>query len=29
MLFDDHEARKIPWTKEVSFYDYRTHIMTR
>ena len=26
LFFDNHPARKDPWTKEVWFYDYRTNI---
>jgi hypothetical protein len=26
IFFDNHEASKNPWTKEVCFYDYRTNI---
>jgi type I restriction enzyme M protein len=26
LFFDNHEARKDPWTKEVWYYDYRTNI---
>ncbi len=26
IFFDNHEASKEPWTKEVWFYDYRTNI---
>lgn len=26
LFFDNHEASKAPWTKEVWFYDYRTNI---
>jgi type I restriction enzyme M protein len=26
IFFDNHEASKNPWTKEVWFYDYRTNI---
>lgn len=26
LFFDNHEASKNPWTKEVWFYDYRTNI---
>ncbi len=26
LFFDNHEASKKPWTKEVWFYDYRTNI---
>jgi type I restriction enzyme M protein len=26
LFFDNHEARKEPWTKEVWYYDYRTNI---
>lgn len=26
LFFDNHEASKEPWTKEVWFYDYRTNI---
>ena len=26
IFFDNHEARKDPWTKEIWYYDYRTNI---
>ena len=26
LFFDNHEASKEPWTKEIWFYDYRTNI---
>jgi type I restriction enzyme M protein len=26
LFFDNHPARKDPWTKEVWFYDYRTNV---
>lgn len=26
LFFDNHEASKAPWTKEVWYYDYRTNI---
>ena len=26
LFFDNHEASKEPWTKEVWYYDYRTNI---
>jgi type I restriction enzyme M protein len=26
LFFDNHEASKTPWTKEVWYYDYRTNV---
>jgi type I restriction enzyme M protein len=26
IFFDNHEASKDPWTKEVWYYDYRTNV---
>ncbi len=26
LFFDNHEASKTPWTKEIWYYDYRTNV---